>query len=153
MADNEKIEACIYNIRPAGIPTNTGPINYSSTPRERFIHLTIDIQVADSPNCHNRVRTAATLECTYLEFPNSRNENCGFDGYARAYRTPPTLVDTHVYIGSTGDDGIVSMYSAWTDLNCDESWRGSIYVSRIAAGGQWFSWNREYKMERTYSFC
>jgi hypothetical protein len=150
-AATEDTLACRYRIYPSG-HAYTPPgilVNgfaYSAT-------FTIDIQIADDDtSCADRVRTAITIEC---ERPlQSVPINCGFEGEATLNRYYPETpwVKTPIYIGSTGETGITSFYSAWTNHDCG-NWGGLVSAFRLAFEGKWYTINRYWKMDPVDIVC
>jgi hypothetical protein len=134
---------------------NSGQLVWDGGNGER-VTLTIYVQEAVpaiGSGCSLRLRTAGTFRC----FKNGLAANCGATGWSLlSHRCSIDWCwygdETPYNVGSSGPDGVFSVYEAWKDGNNCIDYRGAVQIGSVSVAG-YTSNSDQWKSSATYNRC
>jgi hypothetical protein len=94
----------------------------------------IFVQLADTntAGCTDNIRQATNWNCEW----NGNPYNCGAEGHVRLENENGTDLGEVFYdFGSTGPDGVISVYSAWTPRQACHYYTPYITIDQVDMGG------------------
>lgn len=127
--------SCSYTVSVDPDSINNGFVAWlSGTERVYFDHR---VQYSTAPGCNPRVRGQVNFRCQSYSAGAWDAANCGAQG-SMMHRQDDALVDSSFWgydFGSTGPDGTISVYSAWTRrYNC-RWYTSDLFIDHVVIGG------------------
>lgn len=144
--------ACVYSYLPLKGANSYAVVSETSGDRARVV-VTNYVQVAESTNCLDRVRSASTIRCfTDYNVPTS----CRVYGYTILQNTTTgswedigaSQVSFDVAFG-----GSTSVYGGYRDRYLCVSYRSRLVVPEVQIDGVWYATTPGSTASNSYLFC